>query len=232
MEYNTEREKLFLPEHGRNIQKMIDFITNIDDKDKRTRYTYGLVNVLYNLNDGDNKDGNYLHKLWDQIHIMSDYKLDVDSPFPVPTPEKIYAKPNRIPYGNNSIRYRHYGNLTQLLINKIVSLPDGEKKEKAIAMIATQMKKLYLIWNRESVDDDLIFKNMNELTRDEININPRLKLMPTSLILSQEKNRILKNAELEPAKNKRKNNGNGNGNGTNSKKKKSVPAKKGSKTRN
>ncbi|MDR2084082.1 MAG: DUF4290 domain-containing protein [Bacteroidales bacterium] len=204
MEYNTEREKLFLPEHGRNIQKMIESITKIEDKDKRTKYIYGLVNVLYNLNDGDNKDGNYLRKLWDQIHIMSNYELNVDSPFPPPTPEEIYAKPNRILYNSNRIKFRHYGNLTQMLINKVVNLPEGEKKDRAIVMLATQMKKLYLIWNRESVDDKLIIEDMQAIAEGKLDINNKIKLPSTALLLSQEKNRVLKSIEPEPAKGKNK----------------------------
>jgi len=205
MDYNTAREKLFLPEHGRNIQKMIDYIASIEDDEKRTKYAFNLVNVLYNLSNNDSKDGDFLHKIWDQVYIMSDYKLVVDSPFPAPTPEEIAAKPKRIPYNVNRIKYKHYGNLTQVLINKVAALPDGEKKEKTIAMIATQMKKLYLVWNRESVDDELIFENMQELATEGINIDPKLKLTSTGLLLSQEKNRMLKSTEMEASRNKGKN---------------------------
>ncbi|MDD4142193.1 MAG: DUF4290 domain-containing protein [Bacteroidales bacterium] len=187
MEYNTDRERLILPEYGRNLQKMIESISSIEDKELRSAVVKDIVNVMAQMTAG-NKDGDFWHKLWDQVYIMSDYQLDINSPFPVPTPEEVHAKPKTLPYKPNNIKFRHYGNLIHSLINEVINMEDSSEKDKCITLLATQMKKLYLTWNRDTVDDELIFKNMEELSDSQISLNPEdLRLASTASILSHDK---------------------------------------------
>lgn len=169
MEYNTQRSKLILPEFGRNVQKVIEGITSVEDKQLRTQLANKFVETLSQMYQ-DEKEGDFIHRLWDQVYIMSDYKLDVDSKYPKPTPEEVNIKPRRISYKNNKIRYRHFGNNVQMLIDKIVEMEDSEERDNAIKLLILQMKKLYLTWNRDSLDDELIYENIEELSKGEIEI--------------------------------------------------------------
>ena len=190
MEYNSSRGKLILPEFGRNLQNIVTNLSLVKDREERTRLAYCLVNVMTHLVGGI-QDGDFNHKMWDQLYIMSDYKLDVDSPYPRPVVEEIAKKPGKVDYNVNNIKYRHYGNLIFQLIKKTEEMKDGEEKEQIIASIASQMKRLYLTWNRDTVDDDLIFMNLNVLSNNMLHVNPELRLASTATFLSQDKKKIL-----------------------------------------
>jgi hypothetical protein len=186
--YNTNRKKLVLPEYGRNIHKMVDYATQIEDREKRNQAALAIINVMGNMNPHLRDIADFKHKLWDHLAIMSDFKLDIDSPYPTPPRETFQEKPRRVPYNHYSIRYKHYGKSLELMIKKAAEMPEGEEKEVLIKMLANHMKKSYLTWNRESVSDETIFKDMEIQSGGKLNIDPeQYKLSDTKELLSKNK---------------------------------------------
>ncbi len=157
-DYNTSRKKLALPEYGRHIHKLVDHIMTIEDRDERNRATRGLINVMGNLNPHLRDVVDFKHKLWDHLAIISDFKLDIDSPYPLPTIEILTEKPRIVPYNQNRITYKHYGKVLEDMVKKASEMEDGEEKKVLTEMLANIMKKLYLTWNREAVNDVNILK--------------------------------------------------------------------------
>ena len=168
-DYNTSRKKLVLPEYGRNIQKMVDYIIAIEDKEERNKAAQTIISIMGNLNPHLRDIGDFKHKLWDHLQIMADFKLDIDSPYELPKRETLTSKPDPIKYNQNDIRYKHYGKSLKMMINKAAEMEDGEEKENLIETLANHMKKSYLTWNREMVDNEQIFKDLNELSGGRIN---------------------------------------------------------------
>jgi hypothetical protein len=169
MDYNSQRRKLPLPEYGRNIQNMVDYLFTIEDKDKRNRSAQTVIDVMGNLYPYLRDVAEFKHKLWDHLAIMSDFKLDIDYPYNPPTPDILTEKPNRVPYSDNNIRYKHYGFIMESLIKKTVEL-EGEEKDVLIELLANHMKKSYVAWNKDGVDDEKIFQDLKELSRGKLNI--------------------------------------------------------------
>ncbi len=169
MDYNTQRKKLPLPEYGRNIQNMVDYLFTIEDKEKRNRSAQTVIDVMGNLYPYLRDVAEFKHKLWDHLAIMSDFKLDIDYPYNPPTPDILTEKPNRVPYSDNNIRYKHYGFIMESLIKKTVEL-EGEEKEVLTELLANHMKKSYVAWNKDGVDDEKIFKDLKELSKGKLNI--------------------------------------------------------------
>lgn len=128
MDYNTQRKKLALPEYGRHIQQMVDYITGIEDGDERNRLAKALIGVMGNLNPHLRDINDFKHKLWDHLFIMSDFKLDIDSPYPIPSKEEYQEKPKQIPYPKNPIKYKHYGRVIELMIEKAIEMEEGTEK--------------------------------------------------------------------------------------------------------
>ena len=186
MEYNTQREKLAISEYGRNLQKMINHIMTVTDREKRTKYAHAIVDIMAQMNNlKDSPD--FRHKLWDHLFIMSDFKLDVDSPFGMPDPKTLAKKPNSLNYPHGGIRYHHYGRNIQLIIEKAVELEDGPEKEALTKLIANHLKKSYLTWNRESVNDDLITNHLAVLSHGKLELAEDEQLNKTSEILARNK---------------------------------------------
>ena len=168
--YNTQRKKLALAEYGRNIQVMVDYLFTIEDRDKRNKSAQAVIDVMGNLNPHLRDVAEYKHKLWDHLAIMADFKLDIDYPYNPPTPDILTEKPNIVPYPQKEIQYKHYGYTMELLINKISEM-HGEEREILIEQLANQMKKLYLAWNKESVEDEKIFADLYELSGGQVSIS-------------------------------------------------------------
>jgi len=143
MDYNTTRNKLVIREYGRNIQKMIEHIITIEDKAKRTEMANFIVNVMAQMNPQNKDVGDVKHKLWDHLFIISEFKLDVDSPFPPPSPKEVNLQPHKLQYRSNHIRYRHYGKNLAMIIEKAIDFEDGEEKDALTQAIANHMKKSY-----------------------------------------------------------------------------------------
>jgi hypothetical protein len=185
--YNTQRKNLVLPEYGRNIQKMVDYLLTIEDREERNRATRAVIAIMGNLNPHLRDISDFKHKLWDHLQLMSDFKLDIDSPYEKPTPEVLFEKPKPIPYSNYNIRYKHYGKITELMIKEAVKFPEGKEREALIRLIANHMKKCYLTWNREVVTDDIIFEDLKNLSKGQIVIDKDMKLSDSRDILAKNK---------------------------------------------
>lgn len=169
MDYNSQRKKLPLPEYGRNIQNMVDYLFTIDDREKRNRSAQIVIDVMGNLYPYLRDVAEFKHKLWDHLAIMADFKLDIDYPYNPPTPDILTEKPNQVPYSDNNIRYKHYGFIMESLIKKTVEL-EGEEKEVLVELLANHMKKSYVAWNKDGVDDEKIFQDLKELSKGKLNI--------------------------------------------------------------
>jgi hypothetical protein len=185
MEYNTERSKLVIAEYGRNIQKMIDYATTIEDREKRNKTARIIVNIMAQMNPHVRENEDYMHKLWDHLHYIADFKLDVDSPYPPPARDTFQKKPERIAYSDNKITFRHYGKYVERMIEKISEMEDGEAKDQMIQVIANHLKKSYLNWNRDSVNDETIFKHLEELSGGRLKLTEDQQLLSTNEILSR-----------------------------------------------
>jgi len=185
MEYNTERSQLVIAEYGRNIQKMIEHVTSIEDYEKRTKSAKAIVNLMAQMNPQVRENEDYMHKLWDHLHYIANFKLDVDSPYPPPDKDTFQKKPNPIPYSDNKITFRHYGKYIEKIINKVSEMEEGEEKDYLIKAIANHLKKSYLAWNRDSVNDETIFKHLEKLSNGKLKLNEDQQLLSTNEILSR-----------------------------------------------
>lgn len=168
--YNTERKSLKLPEYGRNVQKMVDYLRTIEDRDKRNEQARAVVKVMEIVNPQVHLQENYEQKLWDHLFIIADFNLDVDSPYPMPNPEKFTVPPSVVPMKKSPIKAYHYGRNIESIINLIADAPDGEVKTAMIHSIAGYMRQQYLIWNKDSVTDETIFHDMEELSGGRIQV--------------------------------------------------------------
>ena len=184
-DYNTRRNKLVLPEYGRNIQIMVEYLLTLEDREERNKAAKAVIAVMGNLNPHLRDVSDFKHKLWDHLAIISDFKLDIDSPYETPTPELLNETPNKIGYNQKPIKYKHYGHAISLMIDKAVEMEDGEEKHDLIQMIANHMKKSYLTWNREAVDDREIFHDLKSLSQGKLEVDPKIELTETKDILAK-----------------------------------------------
>ena len=189
MEYTTLNEKLILPEYGRNIQQMVTHCMTIEDRAERTRCAKTIINIMGNLFPYLRDVNDFKHKLWDHLAIMSNFKLDIDYPYEIIRKENLYTRPDKIPYKNSQIIFMHYGRTLEQMIDKAVVYPEGEKKNELILLIANHMKKCFLMWNKEVVDDHKIFDDLRLLSKGKIDLNHDfLKLMESKDILQKKNN--------------------------------------------
>lgn len=175
MDYNTKRKKLPMPEYGRNIQNMVDHLFTIEDRDKRNQSAQAIIDVMGNLYPYLRDVAEYKHKLWDHIAIMSDFKLDIDYPYDPPSPDILTEKPHRVPYNQNDIKLKHYGLIVQKMIDAAIDM-EGEEQRILIEQTANQMKKLYLAWNKDSVEDEKIFLDLEELSGNKLKVPRDIQL--------------------------------------------------------
>lgn len=170
LEYNTERSHLIIPEYGRHFQKMVDHAVSIEDDEERNRVAQSIVAVMGNLQPHLRDVPDFQHKLWDQLFIMSDFKLDVKSPFPITSKEVLQQRPEALEYPQNHPKYRFYGNNIKRMIDVAIKWEKGDKREGLEYAIANHMKKCYLNWNKDMVDDKAIFKHLYELSDGHIDM--------------------------------------------------------------
>ncbi len=188
MEYYTEKEKLILPEYGRNIQQMVNHALTIEDKAERTRCVHSIIAIMGKLFPHLRDVNDFKHKLWDHLAIMSNFTLDIDYPYEVTKQEILNTKPERIPYPSIHIKYRHYGKTVDTMVKKAIEYPEGDDKKRFIEMIANYMKKSFLTWNKEGVDDEKIYEDLKELSNGQlIYTSESLKLKESKEILAQNK---------------------------------------------
>ena len=170
LEYNTEREHLIIPEYGRHLQKMINYATSRETKEERNKVAKAIISVMGNLQPHLRDVPDFQHKLWDQLFIMSDFKLDADSPYEKPSKEVLQARPEPLKYPQNHPKYRFYGNNIKTMIDVANTWEEGELKEALVYTIANHMKKCFLNWNKDTVEDDVIFNHLYELSNGKINL--------------------------------------------------------------
>ena len=188
LEYNTIREDLIIPEYGRHIQKMIHHASSQKSKEERNRIAKSVISVMGNLQPHLRDVSDFQHKLWDQLFIMSDFKLDVDSPFEKPKKEELLAKPDPLSYPQNFPKYRFYGNNIKIMIDEAVKWDSGDKKEALVYIIANHMKKCFLNWNKDSVEDQVIFDHLYELSNSKIDLrNSKETLLDASVLMRSKK---------------------------------------------
>jgi len=188
LEYNTVREDLIIPEYGRHIQKMINYASSRKTKEERNKLANAIISVMGNLQPHLRDVADFQHKLWDQLFIMSDFKLDADSPFEKPSKEILNAKPEPLSYPQNFPKYRFYGNNIKIMIDEAVKWDSGEMKDALVLTIANHMKKCFLNWNKDNVEDQVIFDHLYELSETKIDIrDTKEELLDSTLLLRSKK---------------------------------------------
>tara|TARA_B100000900_G_scaffold176923_1_gene150029 strand:- start:1049 stop:1681 length:633 start_codon:yes stop_codon:yes gene_type:complete len=188
LEYNTVREELIIPEYGRHIQKMINYASSRETKEERNKLAKSIISVMGNLQPHLRDVPDFQHKLWDQLFIMSDFKLDADSPFEKPSKEILNTKPEPLSYPQSFPKYRFYGNNIKIMIDEAVKWDSGEMKEALVLTIANHMKKCFLNWNKDSVKDQVIFDHLYELSETKIDIrDSKEELLDSALLLRPKK---------------------------------------------
>ena len=176
LEYNTSRNKLVISEYGRHIQKLVEHAIEIKDKKDRQRFVEGIINIMGDLNPHLRDVADFKHKLWDHLYVISDFKLDVDSPYEKPVFEKLFEKPEPLDYPNSKIKYNHYGKVIEKMILEAIKMEDKELKNKLVIAIANQMKKSYVNWNLDFVEDDVIFNHLKKLSNNKLEIQEGIEL--------------------------------------------------------
>ncbi|MEY2738533.1 MAG: hypothetical protein RL259_442 [Bacteroidota bacterium] len=171
LEYNSQRSHLIIPEYGRHLQKLIDQATAIEDREERNKAARYIISVMGSLNPHLRDVLDFQHKLWDQLFIMSDFNLDVDSPYPIPSKDILTQKPDRLAYPQNFPKYRFYGNNIKYMIDVANSWEESELKSALVLVIANHMKKCYLSWNKDTVTDEVIFEHLMELSGGKLNLS-------------------------------------------------------------
>jgi len=195
-DYNTTRSDLILAEYGRNVQNMVKYILDLPTKEERNKYAQAVIDLMGFLNPHLRDVADFKHKLWDHLHIISDFKIDVDSPYPKPSPEAALKKPEHIGYPQQRIRYKHYGKTVEKLIEKAMEEEQPERKAAMVQGIANFMKMAYVQWNKDNVADETILKNLYELSGGTLQL---------------EENVNLNKVEFRPQNNRQNNNNNNRG---------------------
>ncbi|MEI6142730.1 MAG: DUF4290 domain-containing protein [Mariniphaga sp.] len=186
-DYNTQRKKMKLPEYGRSIHKMVDHILEIQDREERILAVKSVIDVMGMMYPYLRDINEFKHKLWDHIAIMSDFKLDIDYPYDPPKPETFIEKPRLVPYNQSNIKYRHYGKIMETFISATSGLEDDSQvKATNTELLANQMKKSYLMWNKDAVEDSKILNDMVELSYGKVRPKPDMKLQEVNDIFKQQ----------------------------------------------
>ena len=208
--YNTERVKLWMPEYGRNVQKMVDYLKTLEDREKRNEQARAIVKVMEILNPQVHIQDNWEQKLWDHIHIISGFDLDVDSPYPAPTVEHFLARPEVVPIKKKPIKANHYGRNIESIIDLIAEHEDGEEKTAMIRSLAIYMRQQYLIWNKDTVADETIFQDIEKLSDFRIKVPEGLQLSRVSSDMNYSRPSLNPGRQNKGQNQRQKNNNNKN----------------------
>jgi hypothetical protein len=196
LEYNTEREHLIIPEYGRHLQKMINYCKSIESREERNKVAKSIIAVMGNLQPHLRDVPDFQHKLWDQLFIIANFDLDVDSPYPIPDKEELFRRPERLPYPQNHPKYRFYGNNIKTMIDVAITWDEGDLKDALVYTIANHMKKCFLNWNKDTVEDDVILAHLAELSNNQLTLK-------SSFDDLSDANSLLKTRKKYTKKNKR-----------------------------
>ncbi|MBF45707.1 MAG: methionyl-tRNA formyltransferase [Flavobacteriales bacterium] len=197
LEYNSSRNKLVISEYGRHIQKLVEHAMTLKNRNERQKMANGIIEIMGELNPQFRDIVDFKHKLWDHLFLISNFQLDVDSPYEKPVIEKLFEKPEPLAYPKNKIKYNHYGKVIELMIEEAIKMQDNELKNKLIVAIANQMKKSYVNWNLDTVDDEIIFNQLAKLSNKKLHIPEGTELF-----------KFMPNPKQQYARKKKKNNRN------------------------
>ncbi|MCA0154184.1 DUF4290 domain-containing protein [Winogradskyella vincentii] len=200
LEYNTEREHLIIPEYGRHLQKMINHAKTRETKEERNKLAKAIISVMGNLQPHLRDVPDFQHKLWDQLFIMANFELDADSPYEMPSKEELASRPDPLNYPQNHPKYRFYGNNIKTMIDVARTWETGEMKEALTYTIANHMKKCYLNWNKDSVEDTVIFEHLFELSDGEIDLRNSEEDLSDSSSLLRTKSKYSSKGGKKPKK--------------------------------
>ncbi len=170
MDYNTSRNNILIPEYGRNVQKMVEYALTIEDREKRNVLAQRIIKIMTHMNVKAGNFGDVEQKIWDHLYIISDFKLDIDAPYPMPDREKVEAKPVPIEYSNGKIKNRTYGRNLEKIVQKAIDFEEGEERQALISLIANNLKKYYLNWNQNTVDDEQIIKDLDRISSGKLKL--------------------------------------------------------------
>ena len=170
-EYNTQKDRVILKEYGRNIQLLVNYVKGIENREVRNMSAKALVELMKQINPSLKEGGEDSQKVWDDLVIMSDFDIDIDSPYPIPEKGILTRKPRRMKYKDKLIRYKHYGLNIQLMVDAATRIEDDEKREAAVIHIGKLMKGFASVWNRENLDDEVILNNIRDLSNGILDID-------------------------------------------------------------
>jgi len=198
MDYNTQRPQMKLPEYGRTIQQMVDYCCTIEDREERTKAAYSVIAIMGNMNPHLRDVADFKHKLWDHLAIMSDFKMDIEWPYPLPDMALLSEKPEKLPYSDNSFKFRHYGKFIEEILKKLNEIEEPEKRNALLEMMANHMKRSYMVWKKENISDDIIFKELAIITRGKAEVPEGLKLGDFREVLAPAPQQNNKGAKKRP----------------------------------
>jgi uncharacterized protein DUF4290 len=170
-EYNTQRSHIILKEYGRNVQKIIDYIRTVPDKEKRTALATTLIDLIKQLNPAVKDQPENPQRMWDDLYIMADFDLDVNSPYPVPTPEILNKKPMKMLYPQSDVRFKHYGKNIEQLVKEALKKDSPQDREEAVIYLGKLMKTFYGAWNKEILDDSVILKDIKNMSAGQLSMD-------------------------------------------------------------
>ena len=185
MKYNTARDQLILPEYGRNVQKMVDHATTIQNKEERNKCVKTIIDFMGQMNPQLRDLKEFNHKLWDDLFIISKFQLEADSPYPLPEPKKLDERPEKMPYPKNKIKFPFYGAALENMIRYAVNQNDGRDKEIMTGMIANHMKKSYLLFNKHSVSNDTIILHLKQLSDNKLILPKDFEFIRSSSVINK-----------------------------------------------
>ncbi|HZY39939.1 MAG TPA: DUF4290 domain-containing protein [Mucilaginibacter sp.] len=215
-DYNSTRNKLILSEYGRNVQNMVKYITALPTKEERNRYAQVVIDLMGFLNPHLRDVADFKHKLWDHLHIISNFEIDVDSPYPKPSPEAIHFKPEPLRYPHQRIRYKHYGKTIELMIEKAKSIEEPERKRYMVQSIANFMKMAYVQWNKDSVADEIILSDLYAMSGGQLKLEENINLNKVEFRAApSNQNRSRNNNNNNPRNNNNQNRNRNNNNNQN-----------------
>lgn len=214
-DYNTTRKKLILAEYGRNVQNMVKYIVELPTKDERNRYAQVVIDLMGFLNPHLRDVADFKHKLWDHLHIISDFKIDVDSPYPKPSEDAIRFKGAPLTYPQQRIKYKHYGKTVELMINRAKTIEEPERKQQMVQSIANFMKMAYVTWNKDSVADETIIKDLREMSNGALQLEENVNLQRVEFRQPNPVNRQRNNNQNNKGKQNSNSNNNRNNSGSN-----------------
>ena len=215
MQYNTARGRLVIPEYGRTVQNIAEYICTIEDREERNKAANSLIQIMSQVNPQPKEQGDPKQKLWHHLYVLTNFKLDVDSPFGKPeTNSVLFTKAKPIVYAHNRIRYRHYGKTTEEMLKYAMTMEDGPEKTAFVNSLASYMKLAYWMWNNDKVPDSVVLDNIREMTGGKIQINEIIEFAAHSESYHQ-KNTKKDFKQKSNFKNKNNNNQQGNRNKNN-----------------